>query len=99
CVLWGVVSASMLFFHSAQSFFTLRFLLGAAEAGFFPGVIYYLRTWFPANARAGVVALFMTAGPVSGIIGGPISGALLELHALGGLSGWPGWFLLEGIPA
>jgi len=98
-LLWGVISASMLFVHSAQSFFTLRFLLGAAEAGFFPGVIYYLRTWFPANARAGVVALFMTAGPVSGIIGGPISGALLELHRLGGLSGWQWMFLLEGIPA
>ena len=98
-LLWGAISASTLFVHSATSFFTLRFLLGAAEAGFFPGVIYYLRTWFPANARAGVVALFMTAGPVSGIIGGPISGALLELHNLRGLAGWQWMFLLEGIPA
>jgi ACS family tartrate transporter-like MFS transporter len=98
-LLWGAISASTLFVHSASSFFTLRFLLGAAEAGFFPGVIYYLRTWFPANARAGVVALFMTAGPVSGIIGGPISGALLELRNLRGLAGWQWMFLLEGIPA
>jgi ACS family tartrate transporter-like MFS transporter len=98
-LLWGAISASTLFVHSAPSFFVLRFLLGAAEAGFFPGVIYYLRTWFPAHARAGVVALFMTAGPVSGIIGGPISGALLQLNNLRGLAGWQWMFLLEAIPA
>jgi len=98
-ILWGVISTLMMFVASAKSFYSLRFLLGAAEAGFFPGVIYYLRSWFPANARARVVALFMTAAPISGVIGGPLSGALLELHQRGGLAGWQWLFLLEGIPA
>jgi ACS family tartrate transporter-like MFS transporter len=98
-VLWGVISSAMFLVHSASSFYTLRFLLGAAEAGFFPGVIYYLRGWFPPPARAGVVALFATAGPVSGVVGGPISGALLDWDRIGGLAGWQWMFLLEGIPA
>ena len=98
-VLWGIISASMLFVASARSFYALRFLLGAAEAGFFPGVIFYLRSWFPAASRAGVVALFMTAGPISGVIGGPISGALLDWNQKGGLAGWQWMFLLEAMPA
>lgn len=97
--LWGVISSAMFLIHSPGTFYGLRFLLGAAEAGFFPGVIYYLRSWFPAEWRAGVVALFMTAGPVSGIVGGPISGALLDWGRAGGLAGWQWMFLLEGIPA
>jgi ACS family tartrate transporter-like MFS transporter len=96
---WGVISSAMLLTHSAWSFYTLRFLLGVAEAGFFPGVIYYLRGWFPAEARAGVVALFMAAGPMSGIVGGPISGALLDWGRPGGLAGWQWMFLVEGVPA
>lgn len=98
-ICWGVVSACMFSIHSAASFYSLRFLLGAAEAGFFPGVIFYLRSWFPARARAGVVALFMTAGPVSGVIGGPISGWLLDWNRVGGLAGWQWMFLLEAVPA
>ena len=98
-IAWGVISSAMFLIHSAWSFYTLRFLLGVAEAGFFPGVIYYLRGWFPAEARAGVVALFMAAGPVSGIVGGPISGALLDWGRPGGLAGWQWMFLIEGIPA
>ena len=98
-ICWGVISGCMLLVHSAASFFSLRFLLGAAEAGFFPGVIFYLRSWFPARARAGVVALFMTAGPVSGVICGPISGLLLDWNHRGGLDGWQWMFLLEAIPA
>jgi ACS family tartrate transporter-like MFS transporter len=98
-ICWGIISGSMLTVHSASSFYFLRFLLGAAEAGFFPGVIFYLRSWFPARARAGVVALFMTAGPVSGVIGGPISGWLLDWNHRGGLAGWQWMFLLEAIPA
>ncbi|HWN74905.1 MAG TPA: MFS transporter [Candidatus Udaeobacter sp.] len=98
-ICWGIVSGCMFSVHSAASFYSLRFLLGAAEAGFFPGVIFYLRSWFPASARAGVVALFMTAGPVSGVIGGPISGWLLDWNHLGGLAGWQWMFLLEAIPA
>jgi MFS transporter, ACS family, tartrate transporter len=98
-ILWGCISASNMLVTTPRSFYTLRFLLGAAEAGFFPGMILYFRSWFPADARARVVAMFMTAGPVSGIIGGPISGALLGLHHLHGLSGWQWLFLLEGLPA
>lgn len=98
-VLWGIISASMFLVHSAGSFYTLRFLLGATEAGFFPGVVFYLRAWFPPAVPAGVIALFMTAGPLSGVIGGPISGALLELDSRGGLAGWQWMFLMEGIPA
>jgi len=97
-ILWGGISASMMFVGSARSFYTMRFLLGAAEAGFFPGVIYYLRNWFPAAVRARALALFIMAGPISGVIGGPISGALLGLHSRGGLAGWQWLFLIEGIP-
>jgi ACS family tartrate transporter-like MFS transporter len=98
-VLWGVNSATMFLVHSAGSFYTLRFLLGATEAGFFPGVVFYLRGWFPPAVPAGVIALFMTAGPISGVFGGPISGALLELDGRNGLAGWQWMFLMEGIPA
>jgi ACS family tartrate transporter-like MFS transporter len=98
-IVWGCVSACNMFVTTPRSFYTLRFLLGAAEAGFFPGMILYFRSWFPAVARARVVAMFMTAGPVSGIIGGPISGALLGLHHVRGLSGWQWLFLMEGVPA
>jgi MFS transporter, ACS family, tartrate transporter len=98
-VLWGIISASMSQVHSAESFYTLRFLLGATEAGFFPGVVYYLRGWFPPALPASVIALFMTAGPISGVIGGPISGALLDWDRRGSLAGWQWMFLMEGVPA
>jgi MFS transporter, ACS family, tartrate transporter len=98
-VAWGIISASMCLVTSKNSFYTLRFLLGMAEAGFFPGVILYLKNWFPAKARARTVARFMTAAPLSGVIGGPLSGALLGLHLKAGLAGWQWMFLLEGIPA
>jgi MFS transporter, ACS family, tartrate transporter len=98
-ILWGIISASMASVTGARSFYALRFLLGAAEAGFFPGVILYLKNWFPARARARTVARFMTAAPLSGVVGGPLSGALLGLHHKAGLSGWQWMFLLEGIPA
>ena len=77
----------------------MRFLLGAAEAGFFPGIILYLSYWFPARRRAQVVSLFMAAAPISVVLGSPISGALLEMHGVLGLSGWQWMFLLEAIPA
>lgn len=98
-MLWGLISASMIFVSGARSFYGLRFLLGAAEAGFFPGVILYLKNWFPARARARTVARFMTAAPLSGVVGGPLSGALLGLHLTSGLAGWQWMFLMEGIPA
>src|SRR5271155_4613695 len=97
--LWGVISSSMLLVSGPRSFYLLRFLLGAAEAGFFPGVILYLKNWFPAQARARTVARFMTAGPLSGVVGGPLSGALLGLHLKFGLAGWQWMFLMEGVPA
>jgi ACS family tartrate transporter-like MFS transporter len=97
--LWGVISASMVFVTGQRSFYTLRFLLGAAEAGFFPGVILCLKNWFPAQARARTVARFMTAAPLSGVVGGPLSGALLGMHLTSSLAGWQWMFLMEGIPA
>ncbi len=98
-MLWGIISASMIFVSGPRSFYALRFLLGAAEAGFFPGVILYLKNWFPAQARARTVARFMTAAPLSGVVGGPLSGALLGLHMTAGFAGWQWMFLMEGIPA
>lgn len=96
---WGVVSSSTMFVSTARSFYVMRFLLGLTEAGFVPGVILYMKNWFPADARARTVAWFMTAGPLSFVVGGPISGALLGLHSRGGLAGWQWLFLLEGVPA
>lgn len=96
---WGLLSSAMMFVHDATSFYVLRFLLGAAEAGFFPGIIYYLTRWVPAAERARTVAAFMTAVLTAGIVGGPVSGALLTLDGAGGLAGWQWMFLLEGLPA
>jgi ACS family tartrate transporter-like MFS transporter len=98
-ITWGLVSSAMMFVRSASGFYTLRFLLGLAEAGFFPGLIFYLTRWFPARERARTIAAFMTATLMAGVIGGPISGALLSLHNVGGLAGWQWLFLLEGVPA
>src|SRR5581483_3515673 len=97
-VVWGVISCLMIFIRGPISFYAMRFLLGAAEAGFFPGIILYMKRWFPASARATAVAWFMTANPLAGVIGSPISGSLLNLHGVG-LSGWQWMFLIEGLPA
>src|SRR6478672_2663292 len=78
-VSWGIVSSAMMFVSSAGAFYLLRILLGAAEAGFFPGIVYYLTRWFPAHERARAFALFMTAALGAGVIGAPVSGALLTL--------------------
>jgi len=98
-VTWGVISGAMMFTTGAASFFTLRFLLGVAEAGFFPGIILYMTYWFPARERARTVAVFMTANAAAGIIGGPMSGALLTMQGVGGLAGWQWLFLVEAVPA
>ena len=98
-VTWGMISVGLMFVRSPTFFYLLRFLLGAAEAGFFPGVIYYLSLWYPAGQRARAIAIFMTAVPVTGLIGAPLSGALLELNGFLGLKGWQWLFLLEGLPA
>jgi ACS family tartrate transporter-like MFS transporter len=97
-ITWGVISCLMIFIRGPVSFYAMRFLLGSAEAGFFPGMILYMKRWFPANARARAVAWFMTANPLAGIVGSPVSGALLGLSGKG-LSGWQWMFLMEGIPA
>jgi len=96
---WGVVSSAMMFVRDVPTFYALRFLLGVAEAGFFPGVILYLTYWFPAAERAWAVAQFMTATAIAGLVGGPVSGALLGLDGRAGLAGWQWLFLVEGIPA
>jgi len=98
-IVWGLVSMAFMFLHSATMFYLLRFLLGAAEAGFFPGVILYLTYWFPARERARTLAVFIVGGVFAGVVGSPISGALLRLHGVGGLEGWQWLFLLEGVPA
>src|SRR5688572_2920320 len=95
---WGLVSAAMMFVVGPNSFYALRFLLGVAEAGFFPGVAFYLSTWFPAEYRTRIVAWFMLAIPVSAVIGGPASGLLLEMDGILGLQGWQWLFLVEGLP-
>ncbi len=98
-ITWGVISGAMAFATGPISFYVLRFLLGAAEAGFFPGIILYLSYWFPARSRAGVTALFMTAAPISTALGSPISASLLQLNGLMGLKGWQWMFVLEAFPA
>ncbi len=98
-ITWGIVASSMLFVRGPLTFFGLRFLLGIAEAGFFPGIIYFLSAWFPAPERARAISRFMIAIPISSVVGGPISGALLGLNGRLGLAGWQWLFLLEGIPA
>jgi MFS transporter, ACS family, tartrate transporter len=98
-VTWGLAASAMMLVHTPWSFYTLRFLLGVAEAGFFPGIIFYLTYWYPAQARARTYAWFLAAIPVCGVIGGPVSGALLGLDRRLGLRDWQWLFLLEGIPS
>ena len=98
-VTWGIIAGGMAFVESSTSFYVMRFLLGVAEAGFFPGIILYLSYWVPARNRAGVIALFMAAAPIATAIGSPISAALLEMHGIMGLAGWQWMFLIEAIPA
>jgi ACS family tartrate transporter-like MFS transporter len=98
-IVWGLVSMAMMFIKSVPMFYAMRFLLGAAEAGFFPGVILYLTYWYPAKERARTIALFATGGVVAGIIGSPVSGAILGLDGKAGLAGWQWLFLLEALPA
>lgn len=95
---WGLISASMSLASGPVSFYVLRFLLGAAEAGFFPGIAFYLSTWFPSEYRTRIIAWFMVAIPVSTVIGAPLSSVLLALHGAGGLAGWQWLFIVEGLP-
>jgi MFS transporter, ACS family, tartrate transporter len=96
---WGIVACAMALVHSETSFYVTRALLGIAEAGFFPGIILYLTYWFPAAERARIVALFMASVPLATVFGGPLSGALLEMHGFLGFAGWQWLFVIEGLPA
>jgi D-galactonate transporter len=99
-ITWGVISAGMMFVESATSFYVMRFLLGVAEAGFFPGIILYLTYWYPAARRARMTAFFMSAIALSGVIGGPLSGWIIQSFAgMNGLKGWQWLFILEGLPS
>ena len=99
-ITWGLVSASFMFIRTPASFYILRFILGIAEAGFFPGIILYLTYWYPSERRARMVAMFMAAPPLAGVFGGPLSGWIMQSFAgRNGLDGWQWLFLLEAIPA
>lgn len=98
-VTWGLISACMMFVKSPVSFYILRFMLGVAEAGFFPAILLYLTYWFPSGRRGKVTALFMTGIPMSGVIGGPLSGMIMgTMDNVGGYHAWQWVFVLEAIP-
>jgi ACS family tartrate transporter-like MFS transporter len=96
---WGVVSMATAFVHTALAFFIVRFLLGLAEAGFFPGMVLYLTYWFPSATRARFISLFLAAVPLANVIGSPISGYILALEGFHHLHGWQWLFLIEGLPS
>ena len=98
-ITWGLIAAGMAFVEGAKSFYVMRFLLGVAEAGFFPGMIYYISLWFPARERARATAIFILGLPISVLLGAPLSTALLSLDGMGGFHGWQWLFVIEGIPA
>jgi ACS family tartrate transporter-like MFS transporter len=98
-VTWGIVSAASAFVIGPNTFYALRFVLGVAEAGFFPGIILYLSLWFPARQRAVAAAWFMAAAPISTAIGSPLSGAIMKLPPIAGLADWQMLYILEAVPA
>lgn len=99
-ITWGLMSAAFVFVQTPTQFYILRFLLGIAEAGFYPGVILYLTHWYPAHRRARIIALFMSAIPVAGIFGNPLSGWIMDsFHGTSALAGWQWMFLIEAAPA
>lgn len=98
-IVWGLVSMAFMFMKGVTMFYVMRFLLGAAEAGFFPGVILYLTYWYPAKERARTIALFIVGGVAAGVVGSPISGLILGMNGVAGLAGWQWLFFLEALPA
>ena len=98
-ITWGIVATANAFVFDRYSLYVMRFILGAAEAGFFPGLMIYVTQWFPARERAGTITLLMIGSPISVIFGAPLSTALLSTDGAWGLSGWQWLFVLEGIPA
>uniref|UniRef100_Q47E69 Putative tartrate transporter n=1 Tax=Dechloromonas aromatica (strain RCB) TaxID=159087 RepID=Q47E69_DECAR len=98
-IAWGIASASLMFVKTPEAFYTLRFITGVFEAGFFPGIVLYFTNWFPASRRGRIMGLFMSAIPISGLLGSPLSGWMMQSFAgQGGLAGWQWMFLLQGIP-
>ena len=97
-VSWGAIATCMMLVRSAHSFYAMRFLLGVGKAGFVPGMLLYLTFWFPSHERARAVAKFMTATSLAGVVGGPLSSALLKLDGVAGLQGWQWLFVAEGVP-
>jgi MFS family permease len=98
-VVWGLISALFVFVSNAPQFYALRFLLGLAESGFYPGIIFYLTSWFPAKLRARTIAMFMSAIPVASIFGNPLSGYIMDAMHGQAMSGWKWMFLIEAVPA
>ncbi|ENV33720.1 MFS transporter [Acinetobacter gerneri] len=99
-ILWAIISAAMAFVQTPTQFYIARFLLGAAEAGFYPAVILYLTYWFPSNRRGKITAIFMTAVPMAGILGGPLSGWIMQdMHNTHGFQGWQWMFIIEAVPS
>ncbi|PAA06138.1 MFS transporter [Pseudomonas fragi] len=97
---WGLLSAAMMFVETPMSFYLLRFLIGIAEAGFFPGIIFYLTTWFPSHRRGVMISLFIAALPISSMLGSLISGLIMQtLDGVAGYAGWQWLFVIEGLPA
>ena len=97
-ITWGLVSAATIFVVGPKSWYFLRFLLGVAEAGFYPGIVFYISTWFPAEYRTRMLVWFLLAIPVSTVVGAPISGMLLGMDGVAGLAGWKWLFIVEGLP-
>lgn len=98
-ITWGFAACAMTFVRGSTSFYAVRFLLGLAEAGFFPGIVWYLGRWYPERERARAMSWFMIGIPLAGAVGGPVGGALLSLNGMLGLAGWRWLFLVEGVPA
>jgi ACS family tartrate transporter-like MFS transporter len=96
---WGIFATAMALVQGERSFYLIRFLLGAAEAGFFPAILFYLTLWFPARQRVSVLGIFILAQPVSNALGAPLSGLLLRMDGIAGLQGWQWLYIIEGIPA
>jgi ACS family tartrate transporter-like MFS transporter len=96
---WGILSAMMMFVRGTASFYGLRFALGVAEAGFFPGIVFYLTAWAPAARRSQLLAIFLTSTALSGVVGTPLAGWIMQMEGIAGLHGWQWLFLLEGLPA
>jgi MFS transporter, ACS family, tartrate transporter len=96
---WGIFASAMALVNGETTFYIVRFLLGAAEAGFFPAILFYLTLWFPAAQRVTVLGIFILAQPVSNALGAPVSGLLLQMEGIAGLHGWQWLYIIEGIPA